>query len=161
MKHKWCSRNLIITWQLCWILHDWWKHVCFYHNSSSSTNYFDDSSFLIDVMEFKTSSKKKKPIEDQTFLTHSHVIFLICTLRAFPKCICVFYWIVTIIGDFDILYFTHDSAFQVNNLLQVAQRYQAATSGSGPARVSNDEAQTICDMLVNKLFSTAALFIIY
>ncbi|PUZ68528.1 hypothetical protein GQ55_2G035600 [Panicum hallii var. hallii] len=37
---------------------------------------------------------------------------------------------------------------QVNNLLQVAQRYQAATSGSGPARVSNDEAQTICDMFV-------------
>jgi len=37
---------------------------------------------------------------------------------------------------------------QVNNLLQVAQRYQAAASGSGPARVSNDEAQTICNMFV-------------
>jgi len=72
----------------------------------------------------------------------------------------MFYLSVTIIDDYDILNFTHDSAFQVNNLLQVAQRYQAAASGSGPARVSNDEAQTICNMLVNRLCFTAVLFII-
>ncbi|GJN29866.1 hypothetical protein PR202_gb18127 [Eleusine coracana subsp. coracana] len=37
---------------------------------------------------------------------------------------------------------------QVNNLLQVAQKYQSAVSGSGPAGVSNSDAQTICNMLV-------------
>jgi len=53
--------------------------------------------------------------------------------------------------DNDILYCTHDSAFQVNNLLQVAQKYQAAASESDPAGVSNNDAQTICNMLVKKL----------
>ena len=56
--------------------------------------------------------------------------------------------------DNDILYCTHDSAFQVNNLLQVAQKYQAAASESGPAGVSNNDAQTICNMLVNYTFSS-------
>ncbi|KAF8732189.1 hypothetical protein HU200_016163 [Digitaria exilis] len=37
---------------------------------------------------------------------------------------------------------------QVNNLLQVAQKYQAAASESGPAGVSNSDAQTICNMFV-------------
>ncbi|XP_034581226.1 probable transcriptional regulator SLK3 isoform X2 [Setaria viridis] len=37
---------------------------------------------------------------------------------------------------------------QVNNLLQVAQKYQAAASESGPAGVSNNDAQTICNMFV-------------
>ncbi|KAK3128226.1 hypothetical protein QOZ80_6BG0458650 [Eleusine coracana subsp. coracana] len=37
---------------------------------------------------------------------------------------------------------------QVNNLLQVAQKYQSAVSGSGPAGVSNSDAQTICNMFV-------------
>lgn len=50
--------------------------------------------------------------------------------------------------DNDILYWTYDSAFQVNNLLQVAQKFQAAASESGPAGVSNNDAQTICNMLV-------------
>ncbi|KAJ1287885.1 hypothetical protein BS78_02G044800 [Paspalum vaginatum] len=37
---------------------------------------------------------------------------------------------------------------QVSNLLQVAQKYQAASSESGPAGVSNNDAQTICNMFV-------------
>ncbi|XP_062233733.1 probable transcriptional regulator SLK2 [Phragmites australis] len=37
---------------------------------------------------------------------------------------------------------------QVNNLLQVAQKYQAAASESGPAGISNGDAQTICNMFV-------------
>ncbi|CAN6165236.1 unnamed protein product [Urochloa humidicola] len=37
---------------------------------------------------------------------------------------------------------------QVNNLLQVAQKYQGAASESGPAGVSNNDAQTICNMFV-------------
>jgi hypothetical protein len=43
-------------------------------------------------------------------------------------------------------------AFQVNNLLQVAQKYQAAASESGPSGVSNSDAQTICNMLVTYTF---------
>jgi hypothetical protein len=38
---------------------------------------------------------------------------------------------------------------QVNNLLQVAQNYQTAVSESGPAGISNNDAQTICNMLVS------------
>ncbi|OEL32704.1 putative transcriptional regulator SLK2 [Dichanthelium oligosanthes] len=37
---------------------------------------------------------------------------------------------------------------KVNNLLQVAQKYQAAVSESGPAGISNNDAQTICNMFV-------------
>jgi hypothetical protein len=37
---------------------------------------------------------------------------------------------------------------QVNNLLQVAQNYQTAVSESGPAGISNNDAQTICNMFV-------------
>uniref|UniRef100_A0A0A9CPL8 Transcriptional regulator SLK2 n=1 Tax=Arundo donax TaxID=35708 RepID=A0A0A9CPL8_ARUDO len=37
---------------------------------------------------------------------------------------------------------------QVSNLLQVAQKYQSAASESGPAGVSNSDAQTICNMFV-------------
>ncbi|XP_062186792.1 probable transcriptional regulator SLK3 isoform X2 [Phragmites australis] len=37
---------------------------------------------------------------------------------------------------------------QVNNLLQVAQKYQAAATESGPAGVSNNDAQTVCNMFV-------------
>ncbi|XP_062188737.1 probable transcriptional regulator SLK2 [Phragmites australis] len=37
---------------------------------------------------------------------------------------------------------------QVNNLLQVAHKYQAVTTESGPAGVSNNDAQTICNMFV-------------
>ncbi|KAL6861602.1 hypothetical protein ACP4OV_017302 [Aristida adscensionis] len=37
---------------------------------------------------------------------------------------------------------------QVHNLLQVAQKYQDAASESGPAGVSNEDAQTICNMFV-------------
>jgi hypothetical protein len=51
----------------------------------------------------------------------------------------------------DILYCTHGSAFQVNNLLQVAQKFQTAATENGPAGVSNNDAQTICNMLVKKL----------
>lgn len=70
----------------------------------------------------------------------------------------MFYLILTIICDYAILYFTHNSAFQVNNLLQVAQKYQAAASESGPAGVSNNDAQTICNMLVNSVCFTAVSF---
>ncbi|KAL5211760.1 hypothetical protein ABZP36_022607 [Zizania latifolia] len=37
---------------------------------------------------------------------------------------------------------------QVNHLLQVAQKYQTVTTESGPAGVSNNDAQTICNMFV-------------
>ncbi|WVZ62031.1 hypothetical protein U9M48_011821 [Paspalum notatum var. saurae] len=37
---------------------------------------------------------------------------------------------------------------QVSNLLQVAQKYQAASSESGPTGVSSNDAQTICNMFV-------------
>ncbi|CAN6297536.1 unnamed protein product [Urochloa humidicola] len=37
---------------------------------------------------------------------------------------------------------------QVNNLLQVAQKYQTAVNESGPAGISNNDAQTICNMFV-------------
>ncbi|KAJ1257726.1 hypothetical protein BS78_10G018600 [Paspalum vaginatum] len=37
---------------------------------------------------------------------------------------------------------------QVNNLLQVAQKYQAAVNESGPAGISNNDAQTVCNMFV-------------
>ncbi|KAK8454691.1 hypothetical protein SEVIR_4G015300v4 [Setaria viridis] len=40
---------------------------------------------------------------------------------------------------------------QVNNLLQVAQKYQTAVNESGPAGISNNDAQTICNM-----FATAS-----
>lgn len=39
-------------------------------------------------------------------------------------------------------------SFQVNNLLQVAQKYQAVVNESGSAGISNNDAQTICNMLV-------------
>jgi hypothetical protein len=67
---------------------------------------------------------------------------------------------VTIIDEW-FLYFTCDSAFQVNNLLQVAQKYQAAASESGPAGVSNNDAQTICNMLVNRLCFIFVSSIVY
>ncbi|AQL02462.1 probable transcriptional regulator SLK2-like isoform X1 [Zea mays] len=38
---------------------------------------------------------------------------------------------------------------QVNNLLQVAQKFQAVVSESGSAGISNNDAQTICNMFVN------------
>ncbi|XP_066369701.1 probable transcriptional regulator SLK2 isoform X1 [Miscanthus floridulus] len=37
---------------------------------------------------------------------------------------------------------------QVNNLLQVAQKYQAVVNESGSAGISNNDAQTICNMFV-------------
>ncbi|KAG8094060.1 hypothetical protein GUJ93_ZPchr0012g19709 [Zizania palustris] len=40
---------------------------------------------------------------------------------------------------------------QVNHLLQVAQKYQTAATESGPAGVSNNDAQTICNMFVSSL----------
>jgi len=43
--------------------------------------------------------------------------------------------------------------FQVNNLLQVAQKYQAVASESGSAGISNNDAQTICNMLVIPYFT--------
>jgi hypothetical protein len=39
--------------------------------------------------------------------------------------------------------------YQVNHLLQIAQKYQAAANESGPAGVSTNDAQAICNMLVN------------
>ncbi|KAK1613105.1 hypothetical protein QYE76_036778 [Lolium multiflorum] len=38
---------------------------------------------------------------------------------------------------------------QVNHMLQVAQKYQAAANESGPAGVSNNDAQAICNMFVS------------
>ncbi|XP_035816560.1 uncharacterized protein [Zea mays] len=37
---------------------------------------------------------------------------------------------------------------KVNNLLQVAQKFQTAATENGPAGVSNNDAQTICNMFV-------------
>uniref|UniRef100_A0ACD5ZH41 Uncharacterized protein n=1 Tax=Avena sativa TaxID=4498 RepID=A0ACD5ZH41_AVESA len=39
---------------------------------------------------------------------------------------------------------------QVNRMLQVAQKYQAALNESGPAGVSTNDAQAICDMFVSE-----------
>lgn len=36
--------------------------------------------------------------------------------------------------------------FQVNNLLQIAQKYQSTAADSGPNGVSNNDAQSICSM---------------
>jgi len=55
-------------------------------------------------------------------------------------------------GDHNILSLTHTLSFQVNNLLQVAQNYQTAVSESGPAGISNNDAQTICNMLVSLFY---------
>ncbi|WVZ62041.1 hypothetical protein U9M48_011830 [Paspalum notatum var. saurae] len=63
----------------------------------------------------------------------------------------MFYLIVIIIGCYSVWILP----FQVNNLLQVAQKYQATSSESGPAGVSNNDAQTICNMFVTASWQLA------
>jgi hypothetical protein len=57
--------------------------------------------------------------------------------------------------------YLHASVFQVNHMLQVAQKYQAAANESGPAGVSTNDAQAICNMLVNLAFITTVTFASY
>lgn len=39
--------------------------------------------------------------------------------------------------------------YQVNHMLQIAQKYEAVANESGLAGVSTNDAQAICNMLVN------------
>ena len=87
---------------------------------------------FIYVLEFFTSARN--PVEDQILKFLIHHILILVEGATF--------------GDHNILSLTHTLSFQVNNLLQVAQNYQTAVSESGPAGISNNDAQTICNMLV-------------
>ena len=46
-------------------------------------------------------------------------------------------------------------------MLQVAQKYQAAANESGPAGVSTNDAQAICNMFVSLAFIATITFASY
>jgi len=91
---------------------------------------------FIYVLEFLTSARNPVEYQILKFLIH-HILILVEGAT---------------FGDHYILSLTHTLSFQVNNLLQVAQNYQTAVSESGPAGISNNDAQTICNMLVSLFY---------